>query len=165
MVLRTPDNTRSFLYIMIYIDMQYTDYNHKYKIISYGLFYHINPLVYVLTTCLSFFIVSTVGSKSKDFSGKIILVKEALVIHTCMVKHTDMNMHIHIHNIHTYMKLTFIDIQCCWLPISDHQQTQCWFCVFLLLIPMLWHKQAIFKSKGDKLSSSAECRTYTHTQS
>ena len=28
----------------------------------------------------------------------------------------------------------------------------------LLLISMLWHRQAIFKSKGDKLCSSAECR-------
>ena len=28
----------------------------------------------------------------------------------------------------------------------------------LLLISMLWHRQAIFESKGDKLSSSAECR-------
>ena len=26
---------------------------------------------------------------------------------------------------------------------------------------MLWHRQAIFESKGDKLSSSAECRIYT----
>ena len=31
----------------------------------------------------------------------------------------------------------------------------------LLLISMLWHRQAIFKSKGDKLSSSAECRIWT----
>ena len=31
----------------------------------------------------------------------------------------------------------------------------------LLLISMLWHRQAIFKSKGDKLSSSAECRIRT----
>ena len=31
----------------------------------------------------------------------------------------------------------------------------------LLLIPMLWHRQAIFKSKGDKLCSSAECRIWT----
>ena len=29
----------------------------------------------------------------------------------------------------------------------------------VLLILMLWHRQAIFESKGDKLSSSAECRT------
>ena len=28
----------------------------------------------------------------------------------------------------------------------------------LLLISMLWHRQAIFESKGDKLSSAAECR-------
>ena len=43
----------------------------------------------------------------------------------------------------------------------------------LLLISMLWHRQAIFESKGDKLSSSAEGRirtqglryihTYIHT--
>ena len=33
---------------------------------------------------------------------------------------------------------------------------------FLLSISMLWHRQAIFKSKGDKLSSSAECRIPTH---
>ena len=31
----------------------------------------------------------------------------------------------------------------------------------LLLISMLWHRQAIFNSKGDKLSSSAECRIWT----
>ena len=30
-----------------------------------------------------------------------------------------------------------------------------------LLISMLWHRQAIFESKGDKLSSSAECRIRT----
>ena len=32
----------------------------------------------------------------------------------------------------------------------------------LLLISMLWHRQAIFESKGDKLSSSAVCRIRTH---
>ena len=32
----------------------------------------------------------------------------------------------------------------------------------LLLISMLWHMQAIFESKGDKLSSSAESRIRTH---
>ena len=31
----------------------------------------------------------------------------------------------------------------------------------LLLISMLWHRQAVFKSKGDKLYSSAECRIRT----
>ena len=33
--------------------------------------------------------------------------------------------------------------------------------VLLLLISMLWQRQAIFESKGDKLSSSAECRIRT----
>ena len=32
----------------------------------------------------------------------------------------------------------------------------------LLLISMLWHRQAIFESKGDKSSSSAEGRIWTH---
>ena len=35
------------------------------------------------------------------------------------------------------------------------------FVCLLLLIYMLWHRQVIFKSKGDKLSSSAECRIWT----
>ena len=34
-------------------------------------------------------------------------------------------------------------------------------CLFLL-ISILWHRQVIFKSKGDKLSSSAGCRIRTH---
>ena len=33
--------------------------------------------------------------------------------------------------------------------------------ICLLLISMLWYRQAIFESKGDKLSSSAECRIRT----
>ena len=33
--------------------------------------------------------------------------------------------------------------------------------MLLLLISMLWNRQAIFKSKGDKLCSSAECRIWT----
>ena len=36
-----------------------------------------------------------------------------------------------------------------------------WITCLLLLISMLWHRQAIFESKGDKLSSSAECRVRT----
>ena len=34
-------------------------------------------------------------------------------------------------------------------------------CYLLLLISMLWHRQAIFESKGDKLSSSVEGRIRT----
>ena len=33
--------------------------------------------------------------------------------------------------------------------------------IYMLLISMPWHRQAIFESKGDKLSSSAECRIRT----
>ena len=46
-----------------------------------------------------------------------------------------------------------------------HELIEAWknisICVLLLLILMLWHRQVIFKSKVDKLSSSAECRIQT----
>ena len=47
-------------------------------------------------------------------------------------------------------------------PLSVDFRTWLWRCTYLLLlISMLWHRQALFKSKGDKLCSSAECRIWT----
>ena len=47
-------------------------------------------------------------------------------------------------------------------PLSVDFRTWLWpYTYLLLLISMLWHRQAIFKSKGDKLCSSAECRIWT----
>ena len=47
-------------------------------------------------------------------------------------------------------------------PLPVGFRTWLWrYTCLLLLISMLWHRQAIFKSKGDKLSSSAECRIWT----
>ena len=47
-------------------------------------------------------------------------------------------------------------------PLSVDFRTWLWrYTCLLLLISMLWHRQAIFKSKGDKLCSSAECRIWT----
>ena len=47
-------------------------------------------------------------------------------------------------------------------PLSVDFRTWLWRYTYLfLLISMLWHRQAIFKSKGDKLCSSAECRLWT----
>ena len=47
-------------------------------------------------------------------------------------------------------------------PLSVDFRTWLWRYTYLLLfISMLWHRQAIFKSKGDKLYSSAECRIWT----
>ena len=47
-------------------------------------------------------------------------------------------------------------------PLSvDFRTWLCRYTYLLLLISMLWHRQAIFKSKGDKLCSSAECRIWT----
>ena len=47
-------------------------------------------------------------------------------------------------------------------PLSVDFRTWLWrYTCLLLLMSMLWHRQAIFESKGDKLSSSAECRIRT----
>ena len=47
-------------------------------------------------------------------------------------------------------------------PLSVDFRTWLWrYTYLLLLISMLWHRHAIFKSKGDKLCSSAECRIWT----
>ena len=47
-------------------------------------------------------------------------------------------------------------------PLSVDFRTWLWrYTCLLLLISMLWHRQAIFKSKGDKLCSTAECRIWT----
>ena len=47
-------------------------------------------------------------------------------------------------------------------PQSVDFRTWLWrYTYLLLLISMLWHRQAIFKSKGDKLCSSAECRLWS----
>ena len=67
--------------------------------------------------------------------------------------HTYIHTHIHAH-IHTYM-LTYIHTY-------THTRTHTYIhTCLLLLISMLWHRQAIFKSKGDKLCSSAESRIWT----
>ena len=47
-------------------------------------------------------------------------------------------------------------------PLPFGIRTWLWRDTYLLLfILMLWHRQAVFESKGDKLSSSAECRIRT----
>ena len=47
-------------------------------------------------------------------------------------------------------------------PLSVDFRTLLWRHTYLLLlISMLWHRQAIFESKGDKLCSSAESRIWT----
>ena len=47
-------------------------------------------------------------------------------------------------------------------PLPFGIRTWFWRYTYLLLfISMLWHRQAIFESKGDKLSSFAECRIRT----
>ena len=47
-------------------------------------------------------------------------------------------------------------------PLSVDIRTRLWrYTCLLLLISMLWHRQGIFKSKGDKLCSSAQCMIWT----
>ena len=56
--------------------------------------------------------------------------------------------------------LSAID-DCKWLSYEARVVIMDIVCM-LLLISMFWHRQAIFELKGDKLSSSAECRIPTH---
>ena len=47
-------------------------------------------------------------------------------------------------------------------PLAVDFRTWLWrYTYLLLLISMLWHRQAVFKSKGDKLCSSAGSRIWT----
>ena len=48
-----------------------------------------------------------------------------------------------------------------WATKGKHYPATREYTYLLLLISMLWHRQAIFESKGDKVSSSAECRIRT----
>ena len=55
-----------------------------------------------------------------------------------------------------------LDLTASWLSLPVGFRSWLWqYTCLLLLISMLWHRQAIFESKGDKLSSSAECRILT----
>ena len=49
-------------------------------------------------------------------------------------------------------------------PLSvDFRTWLCRYTCLLLLISMLWYRQAISKSKGDKLCSSVQCRIWTRS--
>ena len=57
--------------------------------------------------------------------------------------------------IYTYIHIYIHIYTHIYIHISIHTY------ILLLLISMFWHRQAIFKSRGDKLCSSAECRIWT----
>ena len=67
------------------------------------------------------------------------------------------------HHIWRNFKLLFLTWGILWMLISVMAVVQpaIYRLCLLLLISMLWHRQAIFESKADKLSSSAECRIRT----
>ena len=71
-------------------------------------------------------------------------------LHACM--HACMHAYIHTY-IHTY--ITYVRVR---IYVHTYMHTYIHAC--LLSISMLWHRQAIFESKGNKLSSS-ECRIRT----
>ena len=68
-----------------------------------------------------------------------------------------------------FMTCYFSLIRFLWYPLGKGRTIDVWYtCIhtyihtcLLWLISMLWHRQAIFESKGDKLSSSAECMIRT----
>ena len=64
------------------------------------------------------------------------------------------------HSNYSMMHWAVVELWCSqnWTLNTQNKDKIKWF----LLSSMLWHRQAIFKSKkGDKLSSSAECRIWT----
>ena len=68
-------------------------------------------------------------------------------IHACMHTYIHTCIHIYIHTcMHAYIH-TYI-----------HSSIHTYIHTYLLLISMLWHRQAIYKSTGDELCSSADCR-------
>ena len=64
------------------------------------------------------------------------------------------------HNFNCYCALIFAQFPISNPLFANQQNWQSIICL-LLLISMLWHRQAILKSKGDKWSSSAECMIRT----
>ena len=71
--------------------------------------------------------------------------------------------HTYIHtNIHTYIHACIHTYMHAYIHTYIHTYIHAYIHTYLLLISMLWHRQAIFESKGDKLSSTAECRIRTH---
>ena len=86
--------------------------------------------------------------------------------HCQLALHTYVRTYIHT-NIHTYIN-TYIHScihacmhACMHARTHTHIHSYIHTCL-LLLISMLWHRQAMFEWKGDKLSSSAEGRIRTH---
>ena len=79
-----------------------------------------------------------------------------------MYKPTYIPTYLHI-CIHTYIHICMH--ACIYTYIHTHTYIYTYIHTYihtcLLLISMLWHRQANFESKGDKLSSSAECRIWT----
>ena len=72
--------------------------------------------------------------------------------------HTYMHKHMNTYDVRTYVQIGMH--ACIHTHIHLYMHTYI-HTYLLLLISMLWHRQAIFQSKGDKLSSSAECRIRT----
>ena len=60
----------------------------------------------------------------------------------------------------TIMKFMHACIDACTC-MDTHTHSRTYIHICLLLIPMVWNRQANFESKGDKLFSSAECRIRT----
>ena len=70
--------------------------------------------------------------------------------------HAHIYTHVCLHTCNAYIRIRINNQWCECEHFHKHVITY-----LLLLISMLWHRQAIFESKGDKLSSSAESRIQT----
>ena len=154
----------------------YPELKHRYRqsVVTRSLestdAFYVSPIL-----CYTRQVVPSWGNDILDICCMILLISifNISYIHKCIhtYTHTHTYIHTYIHtHIHTYIHAcmhacmhtcihtyihTFIHTY-----IHTYTHTYIHTCLFLL-ISMLWHRQAIFESKGDKLSSSAECRIRT----
>ena len=64
----------------------------------------------------------------------------------------------YFHNPFTFVSFANTTVLCRHIYMYIHIYVYIYIYTCLLLASMPWHRQAIFESKGDKLSSSAECK-------
>ena len=91
-----------------------------------------------------YYIHFSIPWKNVDVCEKNILCDYVYIVslHVYIIKYTCI--HTYLAYIHTYLAFILNQIY-----------------IFVVVISMLWHRQAIFESKGDKLSSSAEGKIRT----
>ena len=89
----------------------------------------------------------------------IVCIHVFLIMYTCKIIMYTWRIIVFMQDNYVYMQYNYVYMPDNSVYMPDNSVYM--YTYLLLLISMLWHRQSIFKSKGDKLSSSAECRIWT----